>query len=152
MIHLPKENTSIHLNESTSIVCEMGKQLTITVSDKPLPKKRVPMPSWTAASDGVKTREFQSYPYEQTLIQLNANEARLFGLILTNYDRNTGYSIVDLSNRTSAEKVELSKGYKGLKKRELVKRVRQKTYLINPCAKIHFTFFEQLYEVWNNTP
>ena len=152
MIHLPKENTSIHLNESTSIVCEMGKQLTVTVSDKPLPKKRVPMPSWNATGDGVKTREFQSYPYEQTLVDLTANEARLFKLILTNYDRNTGYSIVDLSGFTHVERNKFSLGYSALKKRELVKRVRQKTYLINPCAKIHFTFFEQLYEVWNNTP
>ena len=126
--------------------------LNIHILDERKSKRRAIVPSWTATGDGLKNREFQSYPYEQTLIDLIADERRLFKLILDNYDYKTGYSTVDLSKSSRAEKVACSLGYKGLKKRELVKRVRQKTYLINPCAKIHFTFFEQLYEVWNNTP
>ena len=99
----------------------------------------------------METRHFKSYPYEETLLKLTANEAKLFGLILQGYNSNTGYSVVDLSSCTPSEKSELSRGYKALKQRDLVKRVKQKTYLINPTAKIHLNLFDELLAVWEAT-
>jgi hypothetical protein len=89
------------------------------------------------------------YPYEKVLLDLTANESRLYKLILDAYDYKTGYSVVDISQETQSTKTELSKGYKGLLSKALVKRVRQKVYLINPCAKIHLELFDELYDVWN---
>lgn len=89
------------------------------------------------------------YPYEKVLLDLTANESRLYKLILDAYDYKTGYSVVDISQETQSVKTELSKGYKGLLSKGLVKRVRQKVYLINPCAKIHLELFDDLYDVWN---
>lgn len=89
------------------------------------------------------------YPYENVLLDLTANETRLYKLILEAYNYKTGYSFVDTSGETQSVKTELSKGYKGLKSKGLVKRVKQQTYLINPCAKIHLELFDELYAVWN---
>ena len=86
---------------------------------------------------------------EKVLLDLTANETRLYKLILEAYNYKTGYSFVDTSNESQSVKTELSKGYKGLKSKGLVKRVKQQTYLINPCAKIHLELFDELYTVWN---
>lgn len=152
MIHIPFVNTILQLDEKASIVCEMGKKLVITTEDSPTPPSKKPRPPWSAIGNGMQTRHFKSYPYEETLLKLTANEARMFGLILQRYNTNTGYAVLDMSTFTHAEKNKLSLGYKALKQRELVKRTRQCTYLINPTAKIHLSLFDELFEVWNTTP
>ena len=117
----------------------------------PLKLKNTTLPSWKPIGDGVENKHFKSYPYEETLLQLTSNEAALYSLILKGYIHNTGYSYVDLSTYTPSQKTEFSKGYKKLKERNLVKRVKKNTYLINPCAKIHLSLFDDLFEVWNKT-
>ena len=151
MLHIPTPNSTIQLDDKTSIVCEFGKQLIITTEDLFKTKNKKPRPSWVAIGNGMETRHFKSYPYEETLLKLTANEAKLFGLILQGYNSNTGYSVVDLSSCTPSEKSELSRGYKALKQRDLVKRVKQKTYLIIPTAKIHLNLFDELLAVWEAT-
>lgn len=89
------------------------------------------------------------YPYEKVLLDLTSNEIRMYKLILDAYDYKTGYSFVDVSGQPQSVKTELSKGYKGLLAKGLVKRVRQQLYLINPSAKIHLELFDDLYDVWN---
>ena len=151
MLHIPTPNSTIQLDDKANIVCEMGKQLIITTEDLLKTKNKKPRPSWTAIGTGMESRYFKSYPYEETLLKLTANEAKLFGLILQGYNSNTGYSVVDLSSCTPSEKSELSRGYKALKQRDLVKRTKQKTYLINPTAKIHLNLFDELLAVWEAT-
>ena len=151
MLHIPTPNSTIQLDDKANIVCEMGKQLIITTEDPLKTKNKKPRPSWTAIGTGMESRYFKSYPYEETLLKLTANEAKLFGLILQGYNSNTGYSVVDLSSCTPSEKSELSRGYKSLKQRDLVKRTKQKTYLINPTAKIHLNLFDELLAVWEAT-
>lgn len=152
MLHIPALNTTIELDDKANIVCAIDEELVVTSRKvkKNLAKK--PRPSWTSIGDGMQTRHFKSYPYEQTLLKLNANEAKFFSLTLKNYNSRTGYAIIDLSECTPSEKSKHSLGYKGLKQRELIKRVRPQTYLINPTAKIHLSLFDELWQVWNNTP
>ena len=151
MLHIPTPNSTIQLDDKASIVCEFGKQLIITTEDLSKTKNKKPRPSWTAIGNGMETRHFKSYPYEEALMQFTANENKMYRLILKNYDYTTGYSVVDLSSCTPSEKSELSRGYKALKQRDLVKRVKQKTYLINPTAKIHLNLFDELLAVWEAT-
>lgn len=152
MIHVPQILSTVELEDKAHIVCEYGKKLTITAEDDIKSKPKKPRPAWTAIGTGMTTRHYTSFPYEETLLKLTANEAKMYSLILKAYDRNTGYSIVDLSGFSQSEKNKLSLGYKALKARELVKRVKQKTYLINPTAKIHLSLFDELIAVWENTP
>ena len=98
----------------------------------------------------MSNRNFPSYPYEKTLLELSANEIKLYSLILDAYDLNTGYPIIDTSKVSKSDKVKLSLGYKQLKERGLVKRVKQRTYLINPTAKIHLSLLDDSYTVWNS--
>ena len=152
MLHIPTPDAIIQLDDKAQIVCLMDEELIVTSRKvkKTAPKK--PRPSWSAIGNGMQTRHFNSYPYEKTLLDLTANEAKLYKLVLDNYDCNTGYAIVDMSQCSASDKVSLSRGYKGLKQRDLLKRVRQQTYLINPTAKIHLNLFDALWDVWTNTP
>ena len=151
MLHIPQPYSTLQLDDKANIVCEMGKQLIITTEDLFKTKNKKPRPSWVAIGNGMENRHFKSYPYEETLLKLTANEAKLFGLILQGYNSNTGYSVVDTAAFSPSEKNKLSLGYKGLRQRDLVKRTKQKTYLINPTAKIHLNLFDELLAVWEAT-
>lgn len=133
------------LGNNVNFVCSNDEEIVISTKIK----HKKPRPSYTTIGNGMKTRHFQSFPYEKVLLDLTANEVRMYKLILDAYNYKTGYSFVDTSNETQSVKTELSKGYKGLKSKGLVKRVKQQTYLINPCAKIHLELFDELYTVWN---
>mgnify|MGYP003404686305 FL=1 len=133
------------LGNNVNFVCSIDEEIVISTKTK----YKKPRPSYTTIGNGMKTRHFQSFPYEKVLLDLTANETRLYKLILEAYNYKTGYSFVDTSNESQSVKTELSKGYKGLKSKCLVKRVKQQTYLINPCAKIHLELFDELYTVWN---
>lgn len=133
------------LGNNVNFVCSNDEEIIISTKIK----HKKPRPSYTTIGNGMKTRHFQSFPYENVLLGLTANETRLYKLILEAYNYKTGYSFVDTSGETQSVKTELSKGYKGLKSKGLVKRVKQQTYLINPCAKIHLELFDELYAVWN---
>lgn len=91
---------------------------------------------------------YKSYPYEMTLLDLSSNEAKMFKLIRQAYDNATGLSVVDLSNHTPSQRNKLSNGYKALKSRQLVKRVKQKVYMINPQAVVNLPLCSELYEQW----
>lgn len=132
------------LGNNVNFVCSNDEEIIISTKIK----HKKPRPSYTTIGNGMKTRHFQSFPYEKVLLDLTANEARMYKLILDAYDYKTGYSFVDVGSEKSV-KTELSKGYKCLKSKCLVKRVKQQTYLINPCAKIHLELFDELYTVWN---
>lgn len=140
----------IYLNSTANINCKPDEQLIIT-AQKVKPSRK-PRPPYTTIGNGMNNRNFPSYPYEKTLLELSANEIKLYSLILDAYDLNTGYSIIDTSKVSKSDKVKLSLGYKQLKERGLVKRVKQRTYLINPTAKIHLNLFDELYETWNSLP
>ena len=149
MLHIPQRNvTTVVSGDRTTIACAIGDELVITTREKAKAQKRQPRPSWLAIGTGMETRNFKSYPYEMTLLDLNANEAKMFMLIRQAYNTDTGLSGVSLSTYTPAQRTELSKGYKALEQRELVKRVKPKIYMINPLAIVNLNLFDELYEQW----
>ena len=96
------------------------------------------------------TNTFTNYPYEMTLLDLNSNEATMYRLIRQAYDPRTGLSVVDLSNHTPSQKTELSKGFKALEQRELVKRAKPKVYMINPQAIVNLDLYDELQTLWDS--
>lgn len=149
MLHIPQRNvTTVVSGDQTTIACAIGDELVITTREKAKAQRRQPRPSWLAIGTGMETRKFKSYPYEMTLLDLNSNESKMFTLIRQAYNTDTGLSIVDLSSHTPSEKNHLSKGYKALEQRELVKRVKPKVYMINPLAIVNLSLFDELYEQW----
>jgi len=149
MLYVPQRNvTTIVSGDQATIACPVGEELVITTRDKDTSEKRQPRPSWLAIGTGMETRKFKSYPYEMTLLDLSSNESKMFKLIRQAYDHATGLSVVELSTYTASQRTEFSKGYKALESRQLVKRVRQKVYMINPLAIVHLKLFDELYEQW----
>lgn len=136
------------LEASANINVGLGKRLVITEEDDRTVKTKTPKPSWTAIGDGMKTRHFQSYPYEETLLDLSKPEAWFYKLLLKAWTAEDGYSNISHIKFTATEKTVASNAYKKLKERDLVRKVRNKVYLINPCAKIHLSLFDTLYKVW----
>lgn len=149
MLHIPQRNvTTVVSGDQTTIACAIGDELVITTREKAKAQRRQPRPSWLAIGTGMETRKFKSYPYEMTLLDLNSNESKMFTLIRQAYNTDTGLSIVDLSSHTPSQKNELSRGFKALEQRELVKRVKPKVYMINPLAIVNLSLFDELYEQW----
>lgn len=110
-------------------------------------------PAWTKMSVGKYMYGHRAgYPYEETLISLKADEAKTYKFILDNYDFDTGLSTVNTQHFTATEKVSLSNGYRGLYARNLVKRVRKFTYLINPDARWHKNMHDNLLKLWQSLP
>lgn len=141
-------------HQIATIIADRETDLLVTTVNKPkdeLPK--IPQPAWFKASIGKRMYGmYAGYPYEETLIDLNAEEAKAYKRILNGYQYESGLSIVDSSAFTASERTIFSRGLKDLKTRNLVKRVKKFTYLINPEARIHHKLFESLLELWNNTP
>lgn len=116
-----------------------------------LPK--YPQPAWIKASIGRRMfGMYAGYPYEETLISLKANESKFYSLLLSNYDYKTGFSVVNTKDMSASEKNSLSSGYLDLHKRNLVKRVKKFTYLINPEARLHPKLFDELLDLWKTIP
>ncbi len=135
---------------SINIVAQEGQDVFVGTIKKP--KDKLSQPHWVKTSSGRSMFGMPAgYPYEEALIDLSANEAKMFKYILDYYDFKTGFSTVNTHNMTPTEKNVLSSGYKDLHKRGLVKRVKKFTYLINPDAKMHSNYDDHVV-LWNNTP
>lgn len=148
------KNLATSTSTSATVIAPEGCEIQLDIINKPkdeLPK--LSEPAWAKMSIG-KTMfgKYAGYPYEETLMSLTADESKFYLQLLNNYNYNTGLSVVETHNMTASEKNHLSLGYKGLRQRNLVKRIKKFTYLINPEARIHHKLFESLLELWNNTP
>lgn len=141
-------------HQIATIIADSDTDLLVTTVNKPkdeLPK--IPQPAWFKASIGKRMYGmYAGYPYEETLIDLNAEEAKAYKRILNGYQYESGLSIIDSSTFTASEKTIFSRGLKDLKARQLVKRVKKFTYLINPEARIHHKLFEDLLKLWQSLP
>lgn len=150
MVSLLKNLTS---HQTVSITAHPGYDVVTSVVK--LTPDIVPRdsPAWTKMSVGKRMYgQKAGYPYEETLISLKADEAKMYKHILDNYDFETGLSTINTQNMTASEKVSLSNGYKGLHKRNLVKRVKKFTYLINPDARWHKNMYDNLLKLWQSLP
>lgn len=151
MLMIPAKDEVFNLKDETRVVCELGKRLVLTCEDEPSKTKPKKLNvSFRAIGNGMHTRDYQTFAYEQTLLQLTTPEQRLYSKILEGYDRNTGLSNVHLEGQTNTEKVVTSKAYAKLKERQLVRRVKKGQYLINPLAIIHFTLLDELIQLWES--
>ena len=140
--------------QSATLVAPQDCDIHVDIIQQPKDElTKLPQPAWAKMSIGRSMYGmYAGYPYEETLISLNANEAKVYKWFLDNYNYTTGLCTLNTQNMTASDKVTLTRGYTGLRKRNLVKRVKKFTYLINPEARIHAKLFEELLELWCNTP
>ena len=135
------------VESSANITPQKGTRLIVTQeADAPIEQKK-PRPHYNIIGSGMKTRYFQSYPYEETLLDLSKPEAWFFRIIFKAWGQD-GYSDISHIKFTPTEKAVASAAFKKLKERDLVRRVKKQVYLINPCAKIRLDLFDDLFAVW----
>ena len=150
MIPISNHLTNTH---ATTIIAQDGYDVVSSLVKQG--KDRLPSnePSWVKISSGRSMYNMRAgYPYEQTLISLNAHESKVYSALLNNYDFKTGFSTLNSQEMTPTEKVMFSRGYQDLHKRDLVKRVKKFTYLINPDARIHKHLHTELLKLWQSLP
>lgn len=110
------------------------------------------LPNFQMIGTGMTNRHgIDSFPLVDTALDLTKPEANLFKLIYAAYDRNTGLSVIDSAHLTPSQRSKRSVVYSQLKERGLVKRVKQKTYMINPSAVINTSLYTSLKEQWDST-
>ena len=148
MTHSTKQYIIAGLASSATITPQAGKRLVVTEEDDTATKPKKPRPSYDTIGNGMTTRHFTSYPYEETLLELSKPEAWFFKILLKAWRNGNGYSDISYIKFNATEKVVASNAYKKLKERGLVRKVRNQVYMINPTAKINLSLFDELYEAW----
>lgn len=148
MSHSTKQYIIAGLASSATITPQAGKRLVVTEEDDTTTKPKKPRPSYDTIGNGMTTRHFTSYPYEETLLELSKPEAWFFKILLRAWRNGNGYSDISHTPFTPTEKVVASNAYKKLRERQLVRKVRNQVYMINPTAKINLTLFDELYAAW----
>lgn len=139
-------NTTITLGKHANVTCQPDQILEVTTKKK----YNTPLPNFQMIGTGMTNRfGIESYPLVDTALDLSKPEANLFKLIYAAYDRNTGLSFLDSAELTASQRSKRSVVYMQLKERGLVKRVKQKTYMINPSAVINTSLFESLKAQWD---
>lgn len=139
--------------QATTIVARPDHDLVVSAVEHPKDEVKPDTPFWVKTSAGISMYGLRAgYPYEETLMSMTANESKMYKLILDNYNFKTGLAVVDTKNLSASDKVALSRGYTELHKRNLVKRVKKFTYLINPDARIHSNLYVELLDLWSKTP
>ena len=83
------------------------------------------------------------------LAYLSNSGAYAFELILNNYNGKTGISIIPVMTQT--DRCKFSKGYKELKDKYIVKRIRRQHYILNPDCLINMSIYDNLKALYAKT-
>ena len=143
-----QDNVLILTGNHANVTCPSDQILEVTTKKK----YNTPLPNFQMIGTGMTNRHgIDSFPLVDTALDLTKPEANLFKLIYAAYDRNTGLSVIDSAHLTPSQRSKRSVVYSQLKERGLVKRVKQKTYMINPSAVINTSLYTSLKEQWDST-
>lgn len=84
-----------------------------------------------------------------TLLSVSATAQKSFALLHTQYDDDTGVSIIS-SFANQSEQNGFSRGFKELHKVGLVKRIKRQHYLLNPRMYINPNVYESACLLWDS--
>lgn len=121
-----------------------GAKLLVEV---PTPKKPTDKPPFSMVGNGEKNRMYQAYPLINTLLDLSKPEAWFMKMVFKHLNNSTNTSRIPYDTLSETEKRVANKAYTLLKQKELVRKVKLHTYMINPTALITNNFAEHI-EAW----
>jgi len=122
--------------QNLNITIPKGKKLKIGFENEQVSK-----PSYIMVGSGYITHKgTQSMDYTKELLAMTPQEGFVFNLLIDNRDVpneakpyiKSNYSYIDNSKLTKSEKKKVYEGYKRLKSKDLVIRIKRGHYLINP--------------------
>ena len=125
------------------------KQLNIPIGAKvlvevPPPKKANDKPPFSMVGNGEKNRMYQAYPLINTLLDLSKPEAWFMKMVFKYLNSESNTARIPYSDLSETEKRVANKAYGLLLKRQLVRKVKLHTYMINPTALITNNFQEHI--------
>jgi hypothetical protein len=148
-------SNDIHLSQLTpesqkSVYCGLGETLKITSERKALNNMRN-SPLFTGIGKKYidDVGEDAGFDFINVLVSLNTQARRLFQQLYVEMNYTNNICHMPWTKYSAPEKANLSRAYQGLKKVELVKRVRPGVYMINPNAVIHPKYFQKMLAKWN---
>lgn len=118
----------------------------IITSEQKKPNTKLP-PFFLGGRGGYMNGK-KGYPLVDTLIELSQQEQWFFKLIRENIDYKTNVAIVRNNGLTKSEKNRKNKAFLALKARDLVKRIKRETYMVNPDALMYGPNYESNLDVW----
>lgn len=113
----------------------------------PPPKKANDKPPFRMVGNGEKNRMYQAYPLIDTLLDLSKPEAWFMKMIFKHLNNESNTARIPYSDLSETEKRVANKAYGLLLARQLVRKVKLHTYMINPTALITNNFKEHII-VW----
>ena len=115
----------------------------------PLKKEYRPQPPFKRLGDGKMGKYGKAYPLIETMLEFSKPESWLFKILLKTHSETTGFSNISKVSLTKTEQVVMSKAYKLLNQRELVRKVKRQVYMVNPSGLITDNWKEHL-QVWES--
>lgn len=86
------------------------------------------------------------YDFADLLLNLSHTEIKILALLIKNRDYKTNIAILSRSTLSEKESRSLDRAYKGLAKHEVIQRIRDETYLLNP--KIFISTPQEEMKIW----
>ena len=86
------------------------------------------------------------YDFADLLLTLSHTEIKVLALLIKNRDYKTNIAVLSRSSLSEKESRCLDRAYKGLAKNEVVQRIRDETYLLNP--KIFISTPQEERKIW----
>jgi hypothetical protein len=117
---------------------------TVTKKDKPN------VPAFTCVGrQTMKSGNTTGYPLIKVLLSLTKGEQWLYGLIHEHMDYTTNKAYFPKNLITKVERPKLSIAYKALNEKDLVKRVSNGVYMVNPDAVIYPQSYARVKAEWD---
>lgn len=116
------------------VVLTVAEDEEVIVTSSKRTKKIIP--PFRMIGTGMVNKHYESYPLVQTLLELSRPEQNFLKSLLEVYDNEAGFGDIDMGEYTQADRNTSSKAYKLLRERNLIIRVKQGRYMINPFAFI----------------
>lgn len=87
------------------------------------------------------------YDFADLLLTLSHTEIKVLALLIKNRDYKTNIAVLSRSSLSGKESRSLDRAYKGLAENEVVQRIRDETYLLNP--KIFISTPQDEMKIWD---
>lgn len=89
------------------------------------------------------------YPLISTLLTLSKGEQWLYNLIHEKLDYTNNIAFLQVDSLTKSDRPKMSKAFKLLHAKGLIKRVKREMYIVNPDAVINFDNYDEIKRKWD---
>ncbi len=131
MIRFKSTHRHSHMHSNIELDHAEDQVVTINIDKKRYVKKIIP-PYANFGREGTSSGKVTGINSALIFADLSKSAAWLFWNLVAVRDYHTNICEFLTSNLTQAEKLKLNRAYKELKEKDLVKRVRNQHYIINP--------------------